>query len=323
MLRNSLWAAAAVVATAGMAAAEYPEKPITMIVPWNAGGGTDAVARTLAKGLEAQLGVQVAVVNRSGGAGVVGHNAMVTAPKDGYTIGFATAEVLTYYWTGNAEFTDRDFTPVALVNFDSGAFQVATRSDWATVGDALTAIREAPEGTYKMSGASVGSAYHLAFAGFLQNQDIDPLKVTMVPSQGAAPAFQELAAGGIDIVPSSLPEGRTMMQAGQVKALAVFADARNPSFPDVPTATEQTGKPYAAGTWRGVVGPAGMDAEATQKLDAAVKAVFDSEDFQSFMVTQGFGAEYRNAADFGTFLTDANARVGEVMTSIGLAKRSN
>lgn len=323
MLRNSLWALAAVAATAGMAAAEYPEKPITMIVPWNAGGGTDAVARTLAKGLEEQLGVQVAVVNRSGGAGVVGHNAMVTAPKDGYTIGFATAEVLTYYWTGNAEFSTGDFTPVALVNFDSGAFQVAARSDWQSVGDALTAIRDNPEGTFKMSGASVGSAYHLAFAGFLQNQGIDPLRVTMVPSQGAAPAFQELAAGGIDIVPSSLPEGRTMMQAGQVRALAVFADARNPSFADVPTAAEQTGTPYAAGTWRGVVGPAGMDAGATQKLDAAVKAVFDSEAFQSFMRDQGFGAEYRNAADFGTFLTDANARVGEVMTSIGLAKRSN
>ena len=323
MLKNTLLAMAAVVATTGMAAAEYPEKPITMIVPWNAGGGTDAVARMLASGLEQELGVPVSVVNRSGGAGVVGHNAMVTAPKDGYTVGFATAEMLTYYWTGNAQFTDKDFTPVALVNLDPGAFHIKADSEWADLKAALEAIRAEPEGTYKMSGTAIGAAYHLAFAGFLQQQGIDPLKVTMVPSQGAAPGFQELAAGGVQIIPSSLPEGKTMMQAGQTRAIAVFSDARNPSFPDVATAAEQTGQPYAAGTWRGVVGPAGMDAAATQKLEAAVKTVFDSEAFQTFMAEQGFGAKYLGAADFGGFLTDTLVGNGEVMKSIGLAKRDN
>lgn len=323
MLKNTLLAMAAVVATTGLAAAEYPEKPITMIVPWNAGGGTDAVARTLASGLEQELGVPVSVVNRSGGAGVVGHNAMVTAPKDGYTIGFATAEMLTYYWTGNAQFTDKDFTPVGLVNLDPGAFHVAADSPWTTVEDALTEIREQPEGTFKMSGTAIGAAYHLAFAGFLQQQGIDPLRVTMVPSQGAAPGFQELAAGGVQIIPSSLPEGKTMMQAGQSKALAVFADERNPAFPDVPTAAEQTGDAYAGGTWRGVVGPAGMDPAATEKLEAAVKTVYDSEAFQTFMTEQGFGAQYRNAADFGTFLADTLASNGEVMKSVGLSTRDN
>lgn len=323
MLKNTLLAMAAVVATTGLAAAEYPEKPITMIVPWNAGGGTDAVARTLASGLEQELGVPVSVVNRSGGAGVVGHNAMVTAPKDGYTIGFATAEMLTYYWTGNAQFTDKDFTPVGLVNLDPGAFHVAADSPWTTVEDALTEISEQPEGTFKMSGTAIGAAYHLAFAGFLQQQGIDPLRVTMVPSQGAAPGFQELAAGGVQIIPSSLPEGKTMMQAGQSKALAVFADERNPAFPDVPTAAEQTGDAYAGGTWRGVVGPAGMDPAATEKLEAAVKTVYDSEAFQTFMTEQGFGAQYRNAADFGTFLADTLASNGEVMKSVGLSTRDN
>ena len=323
MLKNTLLAMAAVVAATGMAAAEYPEKPITMIVPWNAGGGTDAVARMLATGLEQELGVPVSVVNRSGGAGVVGHNAMVTAPKDGYTVGFATAEMLTYYWTGNAEFTDKDFTPVGLVNLDPGAFHIKADSAWTDLNAALEAIRAEPDGTYKMSGTAIGAAYHLAFAGFLQQQGIDPLKVTMVPSQGAAPGFQELAAGGVQIIPSSLPEGKTMMQAGQTRAIAVFSDARNPSFPDVPTAAEQTGQPYAAGTWRGVVGPAEMDAEATQKLEAAVKTVFDSEPFQTFMAEQGFGAKYLGAGDFGTFLADTLVSNGEVMKSIGLAKRDN
>ncbi|MBY6136386.1 tripartite tricarboxylate transporter substrate binding protein [Leisingera sp. XS_AS12] len=323
MLKNTLLAMAAAVAATGAAAANYPEKPITMIVPWNAGGGTDAIARTLASGLEEELGVPVAVVNRSGGAGVVGHNAMVTAPKDGYTIGFATAEMLTYYWTGNAEFSVDDFTPLALVNFDPSAFHVSASSSWENLDQAIAAIKAEPEGTYKMSGTAVGAAYHLAFAGFLQQQGVDPLKVTMVPSQGAAPGFQELAAGGVEIIPSSLPEGKTMMDAGLSKAIAVFADDRNASFPDVPTASEQTGTPYAAGTWRGLVGPADMDAEAAEKLEAAAQAVFESESFQTFMTQQGFGAQYRGGDDFGTFLKATHQSIGEVMQSIGLSQRAD
>ena len=323
MLKNTLLAMAAAVATTTMAAAQYPEKPITLIVPWNAGGGTDAIAPTLANGLEAELGVPVSVVNRSGGAGVVGHNAMVTAPTDGYTIGFATAEMLTYYWTGNAEFQAEDFTPIALINFDPAAFHIAAGSDWQNVEEAVAAIKADPQGTYKMSGTAVGAAYHLAFAGFLQQQGIDPLKVTMVPSQGAAPGFQELAAGGVQIIPSSLPEGKTMMDAGLSRAIAVFSEERNASFPEVPTASEQTGEPFAGGTWRGVVGPAGMDAEAAARLEEATQAVFDSEAFQGFMSKQGFGADYRGSEAFETFLAETQQSVGAVMKSIGLSQREN
>lgn len=321
MLKNTLLAMAAVVATTGMAAAQYPDKPITMIVPWAAGGGTDAIARTLANGLHEKLGVPVTVVNRPGGAGVVGHNAMIEAPKDGYTIGLATAEMVTYYWTGNAKFTEKDFTPISLVNFDAGAFQVAANSPWKNVKEALADIKSHPKGTYKMSGSAVGSAYQIAFAGFLKQQGIDPLQVTMVPSQGAAPGFQQLVAGGVSIIPSSLPEGRTMMQAGQVKALAVFSDKRNPSFPDVPTAGEQTGTPYAGGTWRGVVGPKGMDPAAQKVLETAVKEVVKSKPFTDFMTKQGFGIEFLDAAAFGTFLADQQKTVGETLNAIGLATR--
>ena len=323
MLKKVLLGSAALLVTAGAALAEYPERPITMIVPWSAGGGTDAIARMLASGMEEELGVPVSVVNRTGGAGVVGHNAMVTAPDDGYTIGFGTAEMTTYYWTGNAEFQAGDFTPVALVNFDSGAFHVSGDSEWNSVEDALAAIEEAPEGTYKMSGTGVGAAYHLAFAGALQHQGIDPMKVTMVPSQGAAPGFQELAAGGVHIIPSSLPEGRTMVDAGRARALAVFSNQRLDAFPDVPTFSEQVGSDYAGGTWRGVVGPAGLDEAAAEKLEQAVSAVVDGEAFQTFMSEQGFGVRFLDAEGFEAFLQEQQSQVGEVMKAIGLSKREN
>ncbi len=323
MLKKVLLGSAALLVTAGAAMAEYPERPITMIVPWSAGGGTDAIARMLANGMEKELGVPVSVVNRTGGAGVVGHNAMVTAPDDGYTIGFSTAEMITYYWTGNAEFQADDFTPIALVNFDSGAFHVAGDSEWETVQDALDAIKEAPKGTYKMSGTAVGAAYHLAFAGALQHQGIDPVKVTMVPSQGAAPGFQELAAGGVHIIPSSLPEGKTMVDAGRAKALAVFSNDRLDAYPDVPTFSEQVGSDYAGGTWRGVVGPEGLDEAAAEKLEQAVSSVVESDEFKNFMSEQGFGVRFLDSDGFETFLQEQETQVGEVMNAIGLAKREN
>ncbi len=323
MLKKVLLGSAALLVTAGAALAEYPERPITMIVPWSAGGGTDAIARMLANGMEEELGVPVSVVNRTGGAGVVGHNAMVNAADDGYTIGFGTAEMITYYWTGNAEFQADDFTPVALVNFDSGAFHVAGDSEWETVEDALDAIKEAPEGTYKMSGTGVGAAYHLAFAGALQQQGIDPVKVTMVPSQGAAPGFQELAAGGVHIIPSSLPEGKTMVDAGRARALAVFSNERLEAYPDVPTFSEQVGADYAGGTWRGVVGPANLDEAAAETLEQAVSAVVESDAFQSFMSEQGFGVRFLDSDGFETFLSEQQTQVGEVMKAIGLSKRDN
>lgn len=313
--------AAALSLAAGAAFAQYPEQPIQMIVPWAAGGGTDAIARQLAAGLEQELGVPVSVVNRTGGAGVIGHNAMVGAEPDGYTIGFATAEMVSYYWNGQAEFTHEDVTPIALVNFDPSAFHVRADSEWATLEDALEAIRGAEPGEYTLSGMGPGAAYHLAFAGLLQEQGIDPLSVVVVPSQGAAPGFQELAAGGVDIIPSSLPEGASMAQAGQVKALAVLAEERNEAFPDVPTVEEAIGVPYAGGTWRGVVGPAGLDGEVVDTLGAAVEAVVGSEAFTDFMSQQGFGVRYLDATAFEDFLAEQHEQTGTVMKALNLAQR--
>src|SRR5690606_14760333 len=118
-LRGAAGLALSALAAAPALAQSYPTRPIQMIVPWAAGGGTDAVARILAAGLEKELGKPVNVVNRTGGGGVVGHTEIVNGKPDGYTIGLATAEVTTYYWSNTAPFTYEKLTPLALVNFDS------------------------------------------------------------------------------------------------------------------------------------------------------------------------------------------------------------
>lgn len=318
-LRTLLTAAILAAGVVG-AHAEWPERPITMIVPWAAGGGTDAVARTIAAGLEAELGKPVNVVNRTGGAGVVGHTEIVRARPDGYTIGLATAELVSYKWAGTAQFTYEDMTPVALVNFDAGAFHVAADSKWASMKDAIAGIKSEPAGTYKLSGMGAGAAYHLAFGRLLQANGIDPKAVTVVPSQGAAPGFQELASGGVQIVPSSLPEGKVMVDAGRAKALGVFSEERLEAFPNVPTAKEELGIDFSGGTWRGLVGPSKLPADITMKLGEALDKVVHKPEFETFMKQRGFGTRWARGDDFKSFLATEHARTGEIMGALGLRR---
>ncbi|WP_292895617.1 Bug family tripartite tricarboxylate transporter substrate binding protein [Nitratireductor sp.] len=308
---------AATVAFAGPAFAEYPERPITLVVPWSAGGGTDAVGRMLAKGLQDVLGTPVNVVNRTGAGGIVGHTAMIDADPDGYTLGLATAELTTYAAIGTSEASPADVTPIALVNFDASAFNVRADSEWEDAGQALEAIKANP-GKFKASGFPVGAAYHLAFAGFLNDNGVDPTALTVVPSQGAAPGFQELVSGGVAVVPSSLPEAASMRDAGLVKTLAVLADERLASYPDVPTAKEAVGTASVGGTWRGVVGPKGLDADIAGKVEAALDKVYQSAEFQEFMSSRGFGVRWLPADEFGTFMENASKSNAEVIEKLGL-----
>ncbi|MDW5377707.1 tripartite tricarboxylate transporter substrate binding protein [Halomonas sp. HP20-15] len=303
----------------GVAYADYPEKPIQLIVPWSAGGGTDAVARQLANGLQEQLGQPINVINRTGGGGIVGHTTMAMAKPDGYTLGLATAEISTYRNMGTSDISYEDLTPIAMINFDSAAFNVSADSEWDTLDKALADIKANP-GQYTVSGSGPGAAYHLAFAGFLDQQGIDPTSVPLVPSEGAAPAFQELAAGGVDIVFSSLPEAESMRQAGRIDTLAVFSDERLAAFPDVATAKELTGQPWAAGTWRGLVGPDGLPGDIVETLAEATHKVWESEEFQSFMDKRGFGTKWRGPEEFADFMATQDEQNGKIIDKLGLAE---
>jgi tripartite-type tricarboxylate transporter receptor subunit TctC len=187
------------------AAQNYPVRPITMIVPWGAGGGTDAVARIVASLLEKDLGQPVTVVNRTGGSGVVGHAAIASAPADGYTIGLATVEIGMMHWQGLTQLTGASYTPIGLVNADPAGIQVRADSPYKNVNDLLAAIKANP-GKFKASGTGQGGIWHLAIAGLLLDQKIDPAALPWVPSNGAAPGLQDMVAGGVEVAPVSLPK---------------------------------------------------------------------------------------------------------------------
>ena len=311
--------AAVVMVASGSALADYPERPITLIVPWAAGGGTDATARTIARALEEELGQNVNVVNRTGGSGVVGHTAMLHAKPDGYTLGLATVEVNIMHWQGLTDLTYEDFTPIAQINYDSPGIQVATDSPYESLEALVEGMRSEPKGTFTASGTGQGGIWHLAFAGLLMDQDMPADHVTWIPSEGSAPAMVELASGGIDVVSTSVPEARSMIEAGRVKSLAVMAPERLPSFPDIPTAGEVIDSDYYTGAWRGIVGPKNMDPEVVAILEEALEAAYNSDTYQGFMDQQGFGTEWRNAQEFGQFMEEMDGMFGEIVEQVGLA----
>ncbi|MFO1038092.1 MAG: tripartite tricarboxylate transporter substrate binding protein [Geminicoccaceae bacterium] len=312
-------AAAALATGTGARAAGYPDRPITIICPWGAGGGTDATSRIVASILERELGVPVTVVNRTGGSGVVGHSAIATAAPDGYTLGIITVEIGMMHWQGLTELTDKDYTPLALMNEDPAGLQVGADSPYATAKDLIDAIRASGKGAMKASGTGQGGIWHLALAGMLKAADIAPDQVQWVPSQGAAPGLQDLVAGGVGIVPCSVPEAKSLIDAGKVRSLAVMAAERNPTFPDVPTLKEATGLDWVLGAWRGFAGPKGLPPEVTDVLVPALSKTYESQEFKDFMGSRGFGTIYAPPAEFAEFMAKRDASLGEVMKSLGLA----
>ena len=172
----------------------YPTRAVTVICPWGAGGGTDAVARIVAQQLQEKLGQPFNVVNRTGGNGAVGHSAVATAKEDGYTLGLVTTELGMLHWLGLADITYENVEPIALVNTDPAAIFVRADSPFESLEELEEAIRN-DTGTFQASGASVGGIWHVSMVGWLQSAELEPTKVKWVPSQGAAPALQDLVAG--------------------------------------------------------------------------------------------------------------------------------
>src|SRR6187455_543880 len=257
--------AAALLLAATSAFAQYPQRPVQLIVPWGAGGGTDATARIIGTLLEKDLKQPVNVVNRTGGSGVVGHDAIAKATPDGYTIGLITVEITMMHHVGLTALTYKDYTPIGLVNADPSAINVRADSPYKSVKDLIAAIKANP-GKMKASGTGQGGIWHLAIAGLLKEQGVDPNALPWVPSNGAAPGMQDMIAGGVDVVPCSIPEARPMIDAGKARALVIM-DAKPPAlYPNVPTLKKELGTNWEIAAWRVIAAPKGIPADVQKTL---------------------------------------------------------
>ena len=302
----------------GSALAKYPERPIQIIIPWGAGGGTDATGRMIGNVLQKELGVPVNVVNRTGGQGVVGHSAIANAKPDGYTLGVVTVEIVMMHWTGLTELTYKDYTPIGLYNADPAGVQVAADAPWKDVKSLLDDIKANP-GKFKGSGTSQGGIWHLALAGMLQKVGIDPNAAPWVPSDGAASGLKELVAGGVGVVTCSPTEAGPLVDAGKVKILAAMSDSRMDAFPDVPTLKEQ-GIDWTMGAWRSLTGPKGLPQEVVDVLVPAFKKVVENDEFKAFMKKRGFPIVYKDPKGLSEWYATSDEGMGGVMKGVGLAK---
>jgi tripartite-type tricarboxylate transporter receptor subunit TctC len=318
--RAALAAGAGLLATPAPAQPRYPARPVQLICPWGAGGGTDATARIIAAILERDLGQPFNVVNRTGGSGVVGHAAINAAAPDGYTIGIITVEIAMMHWQGLTELKPSSYTPLALVNEDPPGVQVSHSSPWQDIKALADAIKASRPGQLKASGTGQGGIWHLALVGWLQAMGLRGDHVRWVPSNGAAPAMQDLAASGVDIVTCSVPEARAMLDAGRARSLAIMAPQRNPIFPNVPTLNETLGINYSTGAWRGIAAPPNLPAPIRDVLVAALDRAYKSAEFQDFMRARGFGTVWAGPQEFATFMDRANTGMGEAMRAAGLAR---
>jgi tripartite-type tricarboxylate transporter receptor subunit TctC len=301
-----------------IAQAKFPSRPVQLICPWAAGGGTDRIARMVALLLEKELGQPVTVVNRTGGSGAVGHTAGATGTPDGHTITLVTVELTMMHWMGLTPLTFKELTPVALINIDPAGVQVAANSEFKSVKQLLDFAKANP-GKLKASGTGKGGIWDLARAGMLKTAGIPIDAIPWVPSTGAATGLQELVAGGVQVVTASLVEGRPLIEAGKVRPLAHMAEKRDPSFPDVPTLKE-LGMNWSIGAWRGIMAPKGTPPEIVAVLEKAMEKVVQSKDFVEFMGKAPFGILWKGSKDFAAFLDEQDRTNGQLMKEAGLTK---
>lgn len=315
-----LTSAVFVVGFAGLALADdFPTRPLTIVVPAGAGGGGDTTTRMLARQLETEFGQPITIINQGQGGGVVGLTTIRSAKADGYTVGLLFPYA-GYKFTGQADFKGSDFTPIANFNGDSSSLLVAENSPFADLKSALDALKADPSSFTVHCSGGCGSVWDIPVAGMMLDYGIDVAKINWIPGQGAASGLTELSSGGVDFQTASLPEASSLMQAGQVRALAVLSPEPVAGFEDVPLAGDTIGHPVDGGTWRAIGGPAGTPAETVTAWQEAIRKAVDSEDFRAAMSTAGFGLKWLDSAQLKALMEQHEADTARVMSALGYGK---
>jgi len=297
----------------------YPVKTVRLVVPFVAGGPTDIQGRMLGEKLAQRLGHQFIIDNRGGANGNIGLELTAKAPPDGYTIGMITVEIAMMRHVGLTALGPGDYTPIGLVNADPAGIHVRVDSPYKNTKDLIAAIKANP-GKMKASGTGQGGIWHLAIAGLLKDQGVEPVALPWVPSNGAAPGLQDMVAGGVDVVPCSIPEARAMIDAGKVRALAIMDPNPPGLYPNVPTLKKELGSDWTMAAWRVIAAPKGIPADVQKTLGAALKKVYDSKEYKDFMASRGFGVVWADADGTAKFMAKADTDLGATLKAVGLAK---
>ena len=273
------------IVSSALNAREFPNKPINLIVPFAPGGGTDSIARDLAKNLTEQLGQTVIVDNRAGGGGAIGAQIVAKAEPDGHTLLFVTSTFITHAATESTLSYDviKDFTPIAMIG--RGPLMVVANSDLGltSIQDLIKYTKARPNGVNFCS-AGQGSINHLSGELFKQKTN---LEMTHVPYKGSGPATLDLLAGRVQIFFATMPTMLQYVKSNKVTLLAMTSDKRSSLFPLVPTVAESGVPGFNITTWWGVVAPAKLPPEILKKLNQEIRIASTKEPLKTRLINEG------------------------------------
>ena len=316
VLRAGAAAAAVGLTPLGHAQSAWPAKPVMMVVPFPAGGGTDAFARPLAAQFARQTGKQLVIENKGGAGGTVGASVASRAPNDGYALfmGAVHHTIAPSMYPKLDYDLEKDFVPLTLVASVPQVVVVNPRRIESADFKALLELLRRSPGKYNYASAGSGTSHHLA--GELFKQQTRTF-ITHIPYRGAGPALQDLISGNVDMMFDGLGSSAAHIKGGRIKALMVSGAKRNPAFPDVPCAAEVGLPEYTVTTWYGLWAPKGTPADAQARVIEEVRKAIQSDELKAIWASQG--AEFPNLSQqqYAAFVSDEIKRWAGVVKASG------
>lgn len=308
-------AAALTLVSAASVAEDFPQRPINLVVPFNAGGGTDLLVRAFAPHFAEALDGNVFVSNMAGGSGTVAAGALAGQRADGYQMGYWSVTVATVQpQVRSAPYDNESWTPICSIAASPTLFFVNGDSPFQSMEDVVAAVESEPN-RYFYGSSGPGAITHLSMVAAFEGLGVID-KVTHLPFQGSGPALQGLQAGTIQF----FGDTELLMTQGDYRPLMVFNDERLENYPDVPTAAEvgieaPLDELYL---WGGLFAPAGVDAEITETLSNACETALNSDGFRSFAERTNTVLRYRNAEDFNDFFQNQYEANKAIIEAAGL-----
>lgn len=296
-------------------ASDYPKGPVTVIVPYSAGGGTDLTIRALVESAKKDFPKNITIDNRTGGGGAIGLSYGAHSKPDGSVITAITVELTTLPNMGNGgTFTAKDFIPILMYNSDPSVITVKADAPWKTLKEF---INYSKKNQVQIGNSGIGAIWHLASAGLAKAAKT---KFTYVPFDGSTPAITSLLGGHIQAVAVSYPEVYPHVKSGELKVLAALSDKRLEMIPNVPTAKE-LGYNVSIGTWRGLAVPKGTPAAVVAKLTKIFTKAATSESFQSFMKKMNEPVTIMNSAQFKRKIASDNSKFKVLIKELGIGNK--
>jgi tripartite-type tricarboxylate transporter receptor subunit TctC len=302
-------------ATQALAQAAFPEREVTIVVPFNPGGASDMTARIIAKGMEADLGKPVVVVNRAGGSGGVGMSQVARSAPDGYTLSYIPVELVMHKALKLSDLGPDSFEFIGQTTMVPAALTVPSDAPYNTVADFIKYAKENP-GKLRVGNSGTGSIWHIAASALEGNQDVT---FNHIPFEGAAPAVTALMGKHIEAVTVNAGEVKAGVDAGKLKILAIMTPERDPAFPQVPTLIESGINLEFAG-WGGFGAPKGTPKPILDRLGAALQKAASTTEFKEFITSRGMVVRYRNPEDCRKFVDDQYVFFNDLLSKMELGK---